>query len=275
METPNKQMSRSMRVVFWFVVANAYAGALTLILRPSDTKSGFFWEITPPINARMFGIFFLIAGSLVLQAVLVGRWEPARYLAVMIPVFGSMMLVTSLLHLERFDEGFGKYYWLTAYSVAPIAAVLFYLQHERGGANWEVVDEPVSRSTRALAVLGGVATEIFVVVGYLFPEVLVKRWPWTISPLMVRVFLSWLSGVAVSFLWFSVERDWSRLRPVAPLLVASSALILVVLLLHGDELKGSAWPFAGAVLAIGVVGASIEARHFRRLPAVGGRSPAR
>ena len=41
-------MSLAMKLVYWFVVFNAYAGAISLLLFPSDTQSTFFWTIAPP-----------------------------------------------------------------------------------------------------------------------------------------------------------------------------------------------------------------------------------
>ena len=55
MSTGNTPMSPLMRVVFWFVAANALAGALSLIVFPTRTDTLFFWEITPALNAALFG----------------------------------------------------------------------------------------------------------------------------------------------------------------------------------------------------------------------------
>ncbi len=249
-----KPMSGPMRLVFWFVVFNAYAGAAVLILFPADTQSKFFWTIAPPINARLFGVLYLAAGSVVLHALFHGRWERARYLTAMVPAFTGLILLTTLLHLDRFDKGFELFYWLIVYVVAPLAGVLFYLQHERGGANWDVVERPVARQTRRAAVVAGATAAVVVVFGFGFPRAMAEIWPWTISPLMVRVFLSWLSAFAVGLLWFARDRDWGRLRPVAALLVATGVLTLGVLLTHRDELEATAWLFAVGIGLVGLLG---------------------
>ncbi len=259
-----KPMSLPLKLVLWFVVVNAYAGALSLILSPTNTQSTFFWEIAPAINAGMFGVLYLAAGSLVLQAVLRGQWEPARYLVAMVPVFTGMMLLTTLLHLDKFDKGVELGYWLMVYTVAPLAGIIFYLHHERGGANWQVVSEPIARSTRVAAVTTGAFAVLVAVVAYSFPNLITGSWPWTISPLMVRVFISWLSAFAVSLLWFGVDRDWSRLQPVATLLVSSVVLMLLMLLLHSDDLKpGSVtvWLFGAGIILIGLLGAFMHWRQ--------------
>ena len=48
MEETDHPMSPLMKVVFWFVAANALVGAVSLIFFPADTARLFFWEINPP-----------------------------------------------------------------------------------------------------------------------------------------------------------------------------------------------------------------------------------
>jgi hypothetical protein len=251
-------MSLPMKLVLWLVVANAYAGALSLVLSPTDTQGTFFWRIAPPINAGMFGVLYLAAGSVVLSVVRRGRWEPARFLTAMVPAFTGLMLLTTLLHLDAFDPGGELAYWLAVYVVAPVAGMVFYFQHERGGATWRVVGAPLAPETRAAAVATGAGAALFVVLAYVFPQTVAERWPWPISPLMVRVFASWLSAFAVGLLWFAVDSDWSRVRPVATLLVGAAVLMLLMLVVHREHLtpgSASAVPIGAGVAGIGLLGA--------------------
>jgi hypothetical protein len=280
MRAHDKPMSPPMKLVLWLVVANAYAGALSLVLAPTDTQDTFFWRIAPPINAGMFGALYLAAGSVVLYVVRRGRWEPARFLTAMIPAFTGLMLLTTLLHRDAFDPGLELAYWLLVYVVAPVAGILFYVQHERGGATWRVVGEPLAPATRGVAVATGAGAAVFAVAAYLFPGTVAERWPWPISPLMVRVFASWVSAFAVGLLWFAVEPDWSRLRPVGALTVASAALLLLMLVVHREDLApgaASAWLFGAGVAGVALVGVFMfwRQRVWRQRASVGGaRRPA-
>ena len=131
---PYKPMSLAMRLILAFVAANALAAAASLVLFPAGTDAGFFWEFAPPIEAAMFGALYLAAGLLVARAAFVGLWEPARYLLPMVTVFTGMVLLTTYLHLGRFDDGPKLLYWLAVYDVALVAGAAFYHRHERGGA---------------------------------------------------------------------------------------------------------------------------------------------
>lgn len=253
----HKPMSFLMRLVLSLVVVNAYAAAASLIIFPNDTRSTFFWAIEPPINARLFGVLYLAAGSLVLHAVIRGRWEPARFVTAMVPAFTGLMLLTTLVHSHAFDPGAKFLYWLAVYVFAPLAALVFYRSHERVGAEWRIVSEPVAPLTRTVAVTAGALAALFTGITWIAPDAISAAWPWSISPLMVRVFASWLSAFAVGLLWFGVDSDWRRVRPVAVLMVASAALMLMMLVLHREALDpraASAWAFGWSVITIGLVG---------------------
>jgi hypothetical protein len=152
-----KPMSVIMKIVFWFVAVNALAGAISLMLFPGSTATLFFWEIKPPISAAMFGALYLGGAVVVSLVTYRGMWEPSRYLVPILVSAGVLISLTTFLHLDRFTPGFKLFYWLVVYIVAPILAIVFYIQHERGGAVWEVVGEPVASLTRIVAITLGVS----------------------------------------------------------------------------------------------------------------------
>ncbi|RPI33854.1 MAG: hypothetical protein EHM70_04740 [Chloroflexota bacterium] len=233
-------MPAPMKALYWFVVANAYLAAFSLIFFPYETDKTFFWRIAPPLSAGMFGVLYLAAGTLVLQAVLRGRWETARYLTAMVPVFTGMVLLTTFLHTDRFVRDARFYYWLAVYIVAPLAGLLFYYLLERDGrANWQVVQRPVRAGARRVLVGLGVLMAVLVIAGYIFPQAVIAFWPWELTPLMVRIFLSWVSAMAVSLLWFAVDREWTRVQPVAAMMVTAAGLMLLVLFIHPLDIRSA------------------------------------
>jgi uncharacterized membrane protein (UPF0136 family) len=247
-----------MRLILAFVAANAFAAAASLVLFPAGTDAGFFWKISPPIGAAMFGALYLAAGLLVARAALVGLWEPARYLAPMVIVFSTMVLLTTFLHLDRFDDGWRIFYWLAVYAVALAAGIFFYYRHERGGASWKVVDGRTPRAVRRTTLAVGVLTAAFAVVGYAAPRFVMGLWPWELTPLTTQAFLSWVGAFAVGLLWASYDPDRGRTRPVAYMLVVTAALLAAMLPLHREDLSPEplgTWLFCSGVAGIGLLGA--------------------
>jgi hypothetical protein len=82
MQKAEKQLSSPLKFVLWFVVLNTILGALLLILFPTQTESLFFWNITPPINAMLMGVLYLVGGAAVSYAALRGSWAALRVVAI-------------------------------------------------------------------------------------------------------------------------------------------------------------------------------------------------
>lgn len=259
---PSKDTSMSVisRVVFGFVAANALVGALSLMLFPASTDTLFFWTIKPPINAALFGALYFGGALAVGWVTYRGLWEPARFLIPVLVSAGIFISLTTFLHFDRFSPGITLGYWLVIYIGAPLLAVYFYVDHERRGANWAVV-QPVTPLVRALAIITGA---VVVALGLLLvaaPESALPYWPWTISALMIRIFASWFIAFGVGLLWFYFEHDWSRLQHIANLMVAASALDLLMIFLHRDDLNSAGanlWIYCFHLVAFGVIGLAMH-----------------
>lgn len=256
----DKRMSIWMRLIYLFVVANAYAGAISLIFFPGSTDSLFFWKITPNINAVLFGALYLVAGSVVLLAVIRGSYELARYLTPMILPFSTLLLLSTALHQEKFTPGIKLYYWLAVYVVAPLATMFFYWQFERGGAAWHIKSNPVKPLARWFAVILGALLAVYVITCFFFPDVIVNFWPWMLTPLLAKAFGSWLAALAGGLLWFSYERDWKRLQPLAYLMALIPVSTLLVIALNQADLKSTGINliiFVAALVVLGLCGVLI------------------
>jgi hypothetical protein len=256
----DRPMSSLMKVAFWFVAANALAGAGSLILFPTDTTRLFFWEIKPSINAALFGALYLGGAVVVALVTYRGRWEPARFLVPILVSAGALISVTTVLHLDLFTPGLRLAYWLVIYVGAPLLALLFYVQHERSGAGWAVY-RPVTPATRGLAIAVGAALVPLGVLVLILPAPVVAQWPWPITPLMVRIFASWFAAFGVGLLWFRVERDWDRLRHVADLMMAAAGLDLLLVFVHRQDVTtvGPAlWLYCSHLALFGLIGLLIH-----------------
>jgi hypothetical protein len=239
MNAGETKLSTFLKVVFWIVAANSLGATILLLLFSTQTETYFFWNITPPINAMLMGMVYLLAAGVVTYAALHGTWEMSRVIAVMGFVLSALFFIVTLVHIDRFVPGTKLYYWLSVYFLFAVLVALLYARYERAGANWQVIDRPIRPVTRSLALITGSGMLVVAVLGLLFPTLLVRVWPWTIAPLMMRILLSCLLALAVSNLWFLIEKDWGRLQIVGYILIATPILIFFVLLLNPIELSGS------------------------------------
>lgn len=255
----DKPLSPIARLILGFVAFNALVGAIILIFFPARTADLFFWEITPPINAALFGALYLGGATVVGWLTWRGLWEPARFLTPVLVSAGVFISITTLLHLDRFAPGIRLVYWLIIYIGAPLLALGIYRQHERGGANW-AVRQPLRPATRAVATVLGALLVVAGVLVIAAPGPVVAAWPWPTGPLMVRIFASWFAAFGVGLLWFRVDGEWTRVRLIPVMMIAASALDLAMVAVHRDDLKPiglSFWLFVFHLALFGVVGGTM------------------
>ncbi|MBC8075054.1 MAG: hypothetical protein H7Y32_03180, partial [Chloroflexales bacterium] len=262
-ETPMQWFTRA---VLWFVAANALAGGLVLLLFPTHTDTLFFWTINPPINARLFGALYLGGAVAVGALARRGVWEPARFLVPVLVTAGLLIAGTTLLHTDKFSAGLRLAYWLLVYIVAPLLALVLYVLQTRAGSSW-AVRVPVTNATRRLALISGAAILAGGLPILAWPANVAPLWPWPASALMLRIFAAWFCAFGVGLLWFRVERDWRRLTPLVNLMIASSALDLLIVALHADQLRTTGlplWLYCAHLVGLGMVGVSM---HWLQRPA--------
>jgi hypothetical protein len=224
------------RLMFWFVGLNALAGAASLLLFPGHTDSLFFWTITPPLNAALFGALYLAGGAVTSYLAWRGDWEAARVLIPVLVTAGLLISGVTLVHLDRFTPDLRLAYWLAVYLGAPLLALIVYLRQERRAANWTPT-MPLAPAVRRLAVLSGA---LLLGVGtylLLWPHASAAAWPWPITPLMLRIFAAWFSAFGVGLLWFLVDNDWTRLALLPRLLIVAAGIDLLVLLFYRADLS--------------------------------------
>lgn len=226
------------RLIFGFVALNALLGAAALLLFPSQTDTLFFWTITPPINAALLGALYA-GGAVVVGWVTVrGVWESARFLIPVLVTAGAFISLTTLMHTDRFVPGIKLIYWLIVYIGAPLLAMGIYIHQERLGANWDIA-QPLHPLTRTLALIVGGIILIAGLVIFAFPATFAPSWAWPMSPLMLRIFAAWFSAFGAGLLWFRVDPDWTRLRPLAILMIVASVLDLAMIFLHRQHLTAT------------------------------------
>jgi hypothetical protein len=265
------------RLIYGFVALNALVGALILILLPGQTETLFFWTITPPLNARLFGVLYLGGATAVFLAVWHNEWESVRYLVPILVAAGILISWVTLLHLDNFASDIRTVYWLVIYVGAPLLALLVYGFQERRGANWAVT-VPVRPFTCRVALVTGSIVIILAVGIIVWPETAVAHWPWPTSALMVRIFAAWFGAFGLGLLWFRVEHNWQRLHQIPTLMIAAAGLDLLIVLLHRDTLTSTGfdlnlWLYTGHLLAFIGIGLLLHWSQAQLQPQASRREP--
>ena len=226
----------------FYAAAAALAAIAGVLLFPlaSDTETWFSWDIEPPLTAAFLGAAYWGALVLLAWAARQREWAVARTAMPPVATIALLLLVTTLIHLDRFDlDSLFGWFWLVVYCLVPPLLVVL-LRRQGLGA-------PVAQDRRAIpAGLAAVlALQAIVLLAYgiaLFtvPADAAGAWPWTLTPLTGRAVGSFLIGFAVAAAFALRESDLNRLRGVAAAWAALGALELLALAVFSADLDASA-----------------------------------
>ena len=248
----------------------ALTAGFLLFVGANDTADWFSWTIQPPLTAAALGAFYWSAFALLLAGALAPSWRAARPVVYPVLVIATVLLVVTLIHLDRFDmDSLFGVFWLCAYIVAPpLLATGIVVERRRG--------DPGTRGRELPGFLRvGVAAQGVVLVGLaavmlLSPESAAEFWPWTLSPLTSRALGAFVLGVGLVALLVARDEELILFRGTAAAYTALGAFQLLAVALHSSDLgddglaTGIYIAFLTVIAISGLYGLSIAARASAR-----------
>ena len=206
------------RFMWWLGAASGAvsAGATILLIPLAERTADFFaWTIAVPASAAFIGLFYLALTVMGLLGLRQPWWAPARAALVPAVVFVGLVLVTTVLHLDKFHLFSGglparvvAWIWLVIYVVTvPVYLLGFWRQRRAPGG-----DPPrtVPPPRWARLALGGLAVVLILEGLALFvsPSLGGSLWPWALTPLTARMI--GVTLVSVALLAAAVVRTGAR-----------------------------------------------------------------
>lgn len=256
------------RVLLGFAGLALIAGLL-LFAGAGDTEDWFSWTIEPPLTAAALGAFYWAAFALLLAGARASDWASARPIAYPVLAIALVLLVVTLVHLDRFDlDSLFGVFWLCAYIAAP-PLLIWGIVDARGAGTEGEAGRALPPALRWVLALEGTVMLAAAAVMLLAPETAADLWPWALTPLTSRALGSFTLGVSLVALTVVADGRLRVFGGMALAYLALGALQLLALALHGDDLdgEGAAEPlyiaFLAAIVATGAYG-SIAARASSR-----------
>ncbi len=258
------QVSTELRLVLWsFALLALIAGGL-LFFGGNDTESWFSWTIAPPLTAAFLGASYWAAFVLLAWSALQRDWLSVRAALPPVLVIAVLLLVATLIHLDRFDfDSLFGWFWLIAYMIVPpllVVVIARQLRHEGGRRDEHL---PLPEALRALLALQGLTMVVVGAALFAAPARADEIWPWPLSPLTARAVGAFVLGFGVSALHAVIENDRYRFRGAAYAYTVLGALQLLALAIHAEDLTGGSldsWLYAGFLIGVLGTGAYGSAR---------------
>jgi hypothetical protein len=153
-----------------------------------------------------------------------------------------LMLITTLLHFDKFNQGrahdglldppalatFAFYGWTIVYILSPfVVAWLWWRNQQRDPRVPEPAEPLVPPTVRLVArvvAIGALAAAAVVLVQ---PSAAIDNWGWNLTPLTARVIACFTAQVGGAFVVLSFDPRWSSWRILVQTFLIAVALLLV------------------------------------------------
>lgn len=225
------------RAVAWLVIPFLLAAFVILYVDGRHTADWFAWEIGSRLTTALMGAGYLGGAYFFLRVALGRQWRAVHAGFLPVVAFTVAMLLATLVHWEAFLTGNWPFWvWLALYVLAPPLVALAWWRNRRTDPGLQAGDRLVPSWLRAaMGVAGGVLL-VLALIAFALPELLISRWPWTLSLLTSRIMAGWHAVLGVGALALATDSRW-RAWPI-PLqsIVLWQVLMLLALFLHREEL---------------------------------------
>ncbi len=246
---------RSVLVSFLVLAGLAF---ILLYLRSGHTDEEFAWTIKPEIMAAFLGAGYG-AGCVLVGASLRRRpWSELRVGIGIVLVFTAMILIITLLHIDRFHFGaangglarFAAWVFLAVYVFTPTVGTWLYVREQRLAGAQPAGGPPLPGWLKiAIGAQGGLMV-LFGAALYVAPSLVAPAWPWTLTTLTAQAVGSWLVPIGLGNLAVMREGDLRRARVPALTSVAYGVLQLGAIARYRDQVE---WHVAGAWVWLAVL----------------------
>jgi hypothetical protein len=258
------------RVVAAAIVPFLVVAFAVLYFLPRDTGRLFAWLIEPPLTPLILGSVYLGGAYFFIRAARASSWRAIKAGFPPVAAFAALLGIATVLHWDRFAHSHVAFWlWAGLYFTTPFLVAGVWLANRRfedRAAHDDLLVSPgLARTVGTIGVVA-VATGLLL---FLLPDVAIKVWPWTLTPLTARV-MGAIFVLGLAAVGAFTERRWSAFR----LMLQVAALMLALILAGGvraaGDLDGSnilTWLFAAGFVGLLVAAAALYVRMERRVDA--------
>jgi hypothetical protein len=157
------------------------------------------------------------------------QWHRIKVGLIPVTVFASVLNVATILHWDRFNHGTLPFFaWTALYFTTPFIVFALWLRNRRQDTNLpDVIDATIPQSLRLVIGAVGVTTLAIAIFLFLNPALMIKLWPWTLTPLTSRVMAAMFSLPGMVGLGMAMDSRWSSAQIILQSQGFSIMLILI------------------------------------------------
>lgn len=262
-----RPLTPAMRGMLWVGGFLVFLAGIQLYFLTEHTETWFSWTIDSPLTASFIGAFYWTSVALASLSARQQTWAHARVGLPGVQVFVVLMLVATLMHLDKFhfdsSDSIARgaaWLWLAVYALEPPVLFAIYMHQLRVPGTDPPRIAPTPSWFLGLITLQATVVLVAGVALFVAPDDAGSWWPWALTPLTARAITAWLIGLGLVTLSSVREKDFARLRPAMASYTVLGTLQFVALARYPDEVDWGAvrmWiyiAFLVSVLFVGVYG---------------------
>jgi hypothetical protein len=252
-ESRNDRILPETRWVAGLVIPFLVVAFVILYFFPHNTAKLFAWEIKSPMTAMMLGSAYA-GGIYYFSGLLMAhQWHKIKVGLVPVTLFASILNVATIVHWDKFNHGTLPFFaWTSLYFTTPFIVLALWLRNRRQDTNQpDTTDATVPQVLRFVIGAVGATTLAIAIFLFLNPALMIKLWPWTLTPLTSRVMAAMFSLPGMVGLGMAMDSRWSSARII---LQSQGFSILLILIAVFRDRVGFNWTTPGSWLFIGGLG---------------------
>jgi len=265
----------AMRVAAVVVVAVLVPALIILWGLPTRTDELWAWTIKAPLTPIFMGAGYGAGAYFFFRVYRTPRWHEVSVGVLSAAVFALLMLITTALHFDKFNQGkahdglpdppalatIAYYGWTIVYILSPFVVGWLWWRNQQTDPRVPKAGEPlVTAGIRLVARVIAIGALLGAAVILVSPSVAVDNWGWGLTDLTARVLGCFTAQVGTGFLVLSFDERWSSWKVLVQTFLIAVALLLVGAAREWDGFDTGAvltWTYlaglaggAGALLAL-------------------------
>jgi hypothetical protein len=261
------------RWVAGLVIPFLIVAFIILYFFPHNTAKLFAWEIKPSMTAMMLGSAYA-GGIYYFSCLLMTRqWHRIKVGLLPVTTFASVLSIATILHWNKFNHGSLPFFaWASLYFTTPFIVFALWLRNHVQDTNQaDKNDATLPQSVRFAIGVVGASTLAIAIFLFLNPALMIKLWPWTLTPLTSRVMAAMFSLPGMVGLGVAMDSRWSSAKIILQSQGFSILLILIAVFRDRADFNWatpSSWLFGGGLAGM-LAGIMIFYEYFNRRQRIG------
>ncbi len=194
-----KPLIRELQLLYGAAALLALGAAFMTFVLTEHTADYWSWAIAPPISAAFLGGCYCAAVALLAPLSRAQTWAEGQLAAPPVFAISVLLLATTVLHWDRFDQGHIVFwFWFAAYVLVPPVLLVLVDRQLKVPGQMLGNGHPLPAWARA-----GLALQTVILLGvgalmFIAPGTAADFWPWQLSDLTSRALGSFIFGFGVN-----------------------------------------------------------------------------